>query len=111
MPNIKTLCKLTINCKKVERKETDGPENCKTNMSQEIDVTEEYYKNTENVSKFENGNKPMVTDKDKNNIKYFLSGPNSDNDKRVSIEVMQWLLREFKYIFNGIGHFNGTFSL
>ena len=36
-------------------------------MSQEIDATEKYY--TDNISKFENEGKPMVTDNDNNNIK------------------------------------------
>ena len=60
-------------------KEIDGPGNCKTHMSQEIDATEQHYTNTDNISKFENEDKPMVTDNDDNNIKYFLPGSNSNN--------------------------------
>ena len=35
-------------------------------------------------SKFENGDKPIVNDNNNNSIKYFLSGPNSDADKKAS---------------------------
>ena len=87
MPDIETLGILTINCNTMEMKEADGPENCKTNMSQEIEATEQYYTNTDNISKFENEDKPVVTDNDKYYIKYFLPGPHSDNDKRVHAEI------------------------
>ena len=36
MPDIKTLGILIINCNTIEKKEADAPENCKTNMSQEL---------------------------------------------------------------------------
>ena len=36
--------------------------------------------------KFDNEDKPMVTDKEPNTINYFHPGPNQDNDKRVSAE-------------------------
>ena len=52
----------------------------------------------------------MVTDNDNNNIKYFLPGPNSDSDKRVSAEITQQLQKKLKGVLNGIGCFNGTFS-
>ena len=80
-------------------------------MSQEIDASQRCYTNTDNVSKVKNEDKPMVTDNDNDNIKYFLPGPNSNNGKRVSVEITQWLQKEFKNLFNGIGCFNGTFSL
>ena len=89
MPDIKTLGILTFTCTTIEMKETDGPENGKTNISQEIDATGQYYTNTDNVSKFENEDKPMVADNDNYNIKYFPPGPNSDNNKRVSTEITQ----------------------
>ena len=41
---------------------------------------------TDNISKFEN-DKPMVADN--NNIKYFLPGPNSKIDKRMSTKITQ----------------------
>ena len=53
----------------------------------------------------------MVTDKEPNTINYFLPGPNQDNDKRLSAEITQQLQRDFKAVFNGVGCFDGTFSL
>ena len=53
----------------------------------------------------------MITYNDNNNIKYFLPGSNSDNDRRLSAEITQQLQREFKDAFNGIECFYGTLSL
>ena len=53
----------------------------------------------------------MVTDNEPSKINYFLPGPSQDNDKKVSSGIMQQLQRDFKYVFTGIGCFNGTFSL
>ena len=72
----------------------------KQTQTREIDTTEDYYTNTDNISKFENGDKPMVTENDNNNIKYFLPGPNSNNKKRVSTEIMKQLQKEFKDSIN-----------
>ena len=80
MPDINTLGILTVNYNKIEVKEADGPEKCKTNTRQEIYVTEKHYKNT-NGSKFEIEDKPTVNDTNNNDIKYFLPGPNSDQQK------------------------------
>ena len=121
MPDIETLGILIINCNIIDMKEVDGTENCKTNtdnsqeptseqhyvnMKQETGTTEEYCTNTDSILEFENKNEPMVTDN--GNIEYFLPGPNSNIDKRVSAEITQ-LHREFKDAFNGIRCFNGTF--
>ena len=84
MPHIETLSILAINCHTIEMKEVDDPENRKTNTSQQSDVTEQYYTNTDSISKFKNEDKPMGTDNDNNSMKYFLPGPNSNNSKRVS---------------------------
>ena len=111
MPDIETLGILTINCNIIETKEADSSKECKTDTSQEIDGTEKCFINKDNISEFENEDKPIVTDNDTNSIKYFLTGPNSDNNKRVSAEITQQIQREFKDVFSGIGCFNGTFSL
>ena len=42
---------------------------------------------------------------------YFLSGPNCDTDKKKSAELTQQIHKEFNDAFNGIGCFEGTFSL
>ena len=87
MQDIETLGILTINWNTIETKKADDPENCRMNSSQEIDAAEEYYTNTDNISKFEKKDKPTVTDNDNYNRKYFLSGPDSDNDKWLSAEI------------------------
>ena len=46
-----------------------------------------------------------------NEINYFLSGPNQENDKKVTAEITQQLHEILKMAFNGIGCFEGTFSL
>ena len=48
-------------------------------------------------------------DKEPNTISYLLPGPNQDNDKGMSIRMMQQLKKEFKNVFNGIACFNRTF--
>ena len=53
----------------------------------------------------------MVNNNNNNSINYFLPGPNSDADKKTSDEITQWLQREFKDVFNGIGCFECAFSL
>ena len=58
-------------------------------MRQEADTTEKCYINTDSVSKFENKDKPVVTDNDK--MHYFLPGPNRENDKRTKTEITQQL--------------------
>ena len=42
---------------------------------------------------------------------YFLSSPNIEIDKRKSIELTQNIYIVFDNVFNGIGCFEGTFSL
>ena len=75
IPDTETLGILIVNCNTIEMKEANGPENCITNTSQEIDATEQYYTNTDNVSKFENEDKPMVPDNDNIKYKIFPSRP------------------------------------
>ena len=84
MTDIETLGILTVNCNAIEMKDADSPGNCQAHMNQEIDVTEEYYTNTDNVSKFEmkiwQQSLVMIII-----TKYFLPDPNSDNDKKESV--------------------------
>ena len=90
-------------------KEADGPGNCNTNISQKIYATEEYYTKT----MFQNLKKKISQWSlyNENNIQYFLTGVNSNNDKRTSAETTHKVQREFKDVFNDISFFNGAFSL
>ena len=61
--------------------------------------------------KSDNTDKPMVNNKLSNTIDYFLPGPICDSDKKMSDEITQLLQRDFEDVSNGIGCFDGTFSL
>ena len=95
MPDIETLGSLTINHNTIDTKEVYRAENCKrntdngqeptneqhyVNMRQENSITVKCCTNTDNISKLENKDKPMVTDND--NIEYFLPVPNSNINKK-----------------------------
>ena len=43
--------------------------------------------------------------------KYFLSGPTYKSDKKKGADVTQQIHKDFDDVFNGIGCFEGTFSL
>ena len=53
----------------------------------------------------------MVIDNENSKVKYFLPGPNQDNDKRVSTEITQHLQTDFKDVFSSIWCFDGQLSL
>ena len=80
-------------------------------MMQEAESDEKCYVTTDTTSKFDNKDRPKVIDKEPNTINYFLLGPNQDSDTRVSTETTHQLQRDFKYVFTGIGCFDGTFSM
>ena len=46
-----------------------------------------------------------------NEIKYFLPGHKQDNVRRAGTEITKLLQRYFKDVFNGIGYFDGIFSM
>ena len=89
MPDIKTLGISTINCKTIESKEADSPQNCKTNIREEINATEKHYTYTDG-SKFENEDQPMVNDNNNNSITYFISGLKSDANKKASHKITKY---------------------
>ena len=59
---------------RIQNKHSQLPESANgkpfVNTRQEADTPEKFYINTDSISKFENKDKPRVTDKDK--INYFL---------------------------------------
>ena len=95
-------------------------EECNTNIgnakesstTQEEHVVENSYTNTDAGSKADNN---VNGHNNKNNvitiINYFLSSPNVEVDKRKGSELMQRVHTVFGNVFNGIGCFEGTFSL
>ena len=114
MPDINTLKTVHIYCNIICTSETDRTKKCSTNtaicqgsrhkqnymnMMQEADRAKKCYGNTDNISKLDNKDKPMVINKEPNTIIYFLPGPNQINDKRVGAEITQQLQRDFKDVF------------
>ena len=53
----------------------------------------------------------MVKSRLSDTTEYFLSGLNYDSNKKRSAETTQQLHKEFEDVFNGIGCFDGIFSL
>ena len=122
MPDIDMFNIININCNTIDKHGNHSTNNYSTNtvfcqsarhvqhyknMMQDSDRAGKCYANADSMSKFENKDKPTVIDKEPNTINY-LSGPDQDNDKRVSAEITQ-LQRDFKDVFTGIGCFDGMF--
>ena len=53
----------------------------------------------------------MVKSRLSETLEYFLSGLNYDSDQKRSAETTWQLNKDFEDVFNGIGCFDGTFSL
>ena len=96
---------------------------CKTNREQEThtgikDCTD---KSTSGDKGCKNNNAGVINKQNTNcqndpsnqhmSINYFYSSNNVDADKRSSITMMQGIHMRFGNVFNGIGSFEGTFSL
>ena len=54
---------------------------------------------------------PMVITKSNKRTECFLSGPTYESDKRKGAESTWQIHKDFDDMFNGIGCFEGTFSL
>ena len=89
--------------------------NCKTNREQEMHTMAEGCTNTdaEEINKQDaNGqNDQNISNNSNNSVNYFLSSSNIMADKRQSSEMTQKIHDRFGNVFNGIGCFEGTFSL
>ena len=108
MPDIAALQLININIDSIQAEMAKY----KTNIEQEIHTVERDYTNTDADSKTKQG---ANSQNDQNNgnksINYFFSSYNVDADKRKSSEMMQKIHNTFVDVFNGIGCFEGTFSL
>ena len=83
-----------------------------SNTTQEAPVVEESCTNMKADSKVNNSVNSHNTNTKVNNLtNYFFSSPNVEADKRKSIKLMQRIHNVFGNVFNGIGCFEGTFSL
>ena len=83
-----------------------------SNTKQEVHVVEKCCINTEADSKVINN---VNSHNDNSNVNtltnYFLSSPNVEANKRKSIKLTWRVCNIIGNLFNGIGHFKGTFSL
>ena len=78
---------------------------------QERNEAEKCYKNMDSISKLrKNNTKQMVKTKSIKTMEYFLSDPTHESKKK-SAESTQQIHKDFDDMFNGIGCFEGTFSL
>ena len=88
---------------------------CKTNREQEVQAMAEGCTNmdTGEINKQDaNGqNDQNVSNNSNNSVNYFFSSSNIMADKKQSSEMTQKIHERFGNIFNGIGCFEGTFSL
>ena len=84
----------------------------KTNTDQEMHEVKEGYANTDADSKTKQGTKGQNGQNYANNsINYFFLSSNVDADKRKNSDLIQKIHNTFGDIFNGIGCFEGKFSL
>ena len=119
MPDTDTLQIIDINIDSIDAEDVGNSEqNINTGTTQEFNTKQETNgpakccANTDSISKSTNNStKSMVNTNANKPTKYFLLGPSSDTDKRKSAELTQQINKEFTYVFNGIGWFEGTFSL
>ena len=83
-----------------------------SNRTQETHVVEKGCANMDMDSKIKHSANGQNAKDNVNKVtNYFLSSPNVEADKRKSIEIMQKIHNTFGDVFNGIGCFEGTFSL
>ena len=80
------------------KQETDSAETCYTSMDS-------------NLKSRDSSTKPTVKTKSNKTTEYFLSGLTYKSSKKKSAEATQGIHIDFADVFNGIGCFEGTFSL
>ena len=121
-PDIDALHIININIDCIEAEDMGISEwNINASVTQEVNTKQETHgavkccANTDSISNsINNSTKSMVdTNKSKQNkpSKYFLLVPSYNTGKRKSTELKQQIHKEFNIVFNGIGCFEGTFSL
>ena len=119
MPDTMVLCLIKLNIDSIQTLTAE----CKTNKEQETHTSLEACTNTYTAGDEDckNNNASIDNKQDTNGdnhpgnehitINYFHSSNNVDADKRSSIAMMQRIHTRFGNVFNGIGCFEGTFSL
>ena len=119
MPDTDALQIMNINIDSIDAEDVENGEwyiNTSTtqesNTKQETGGAAKCCANTDSISKSTNNStKSMVNTNTNIPTNYFLSGPSCDTDKKKSARIIQQIQKEFNDVFNGIGCFEGTFSL
>ena len=108
MPDTEALNIINLNIDSIQAEVAE----CKTNTKQEMHTV---LKGCTNMDTGVNTQQDTNGQNNQNNINklinYFFSSTNTDADKRKSSAMMQNIHNAFGNIFNGIGCFEGTFSL
>ena len=119
MPDTAALKIININIDSIEAAST-WKEECNTNISnakelntrQDAHVAKKSCTNmNEDLKVANNANRSSSNTNINTLTNYFLSYPNIEVGKRKSIELTQRIYNLFDNVFNGIGCFEGTFSL
>ena len=104
MPDTAALKLINVNIDSIQAEVAECKTNTgdmrESNIEQEMHVGEKSCANTDADSKIKQGTNG-----------YFFSSPNVEADKRKSIKLMWEVHNTFGDVFNGIGCFEGTFSL
>ena len=103
---VKNIINLNVDSIQVEIAE------CKSNREQETHAVTESCTNTDaGVINKQNANCQKDQNNSNKSINYFFSSSNRMADKRKSNKMTQRIHNRFGNVFNGIGCFEGTFSL
>ena len=108
MPDTAALKLININIDSIQVEVAE----CKIHIVQEMHVVEKGGTNIDADSKIKQGANGQTGQDNANKItNYIISSPNAEVEKRKSIELTWEIHNTFGDVFNGIGCFEGTFSL
>ena len=116
MPKTAALKLINVNVDSIQAEvaecKTNMGDRKKSNIEQETHMVKKGCTNTNtdsNIKQFTNGQSGQ--DNANKTTNYFFSSPNVEADKRKSIKLRWGIDNTFGDVFNGIGCFEGTFSL
>ena len=119
MPDTDALNIIKINIDSIGAVDARDSEGCanmhavwKSEPKEETDRAEKCYTNMDSILKLrDNNTKAMVKTKCTKATEYFLLGPTYESNKKKSAVSTQQIHKDFDDMFNGIGCFEGIFSL
>ena len=116
MPDTAALKLINVNIDSIQAEVAECKTNTgdarKSNITQETHVGEKGCADTDADSKSKHSTNGQNNQDNAYKVtNYFLSSPNVEADKRKSVKLTQEVHNTFGDVFNGIGCFEGTFSL